>query len=90
LTRRKSDYRFLITEDTGVLRRLIFSALMCVAASSSLGCFLPIYSGDPVKRTDQLIFSSEDLRALVNQWERIWFLDQPDHQTPQRVHGGVI
>ena len=30
------------------------------------------------------------IMAIVDQWERIWFLDQPDHQTPQRVHGGVI
>jgi hypothetical protein len=43
-----------------------------------------------VRRTDQLIFTSEDLRALLLTWERIWFLDQPDHMTPQRVHGGVI
>jgi len=72
------------------MRRLIFSALLGVAVSSSVGCFIPIYSGDPVRRTDQLIFTSEDLRAIQNTWERIWFLDQPDHMTPQRVHGGVI
>jgi hypothetical protein len=72
------------------MRRLIFSALLGVAVTSSVGCFIPIYSGDPVRRTDQLIFTSEDLRALQNTWERIWFLDQPDHMTPQRVHGGVI
>ncbi len=73
-----------------MIRRLIISAVLCVAVSSSVGCFLPIYSGDPVRRTDQLIFTSEDLRALLMTWERIWFLDQPDHMTPQRVHGGVI
>jgi hypothetical protein len=72
------------------MRRLIFSALLCVAVASSVGCFLPIYSGDPVRRTDQLIFTSEDLRTILDQWDRIWFLDQPDHMTPQRVHGGVI
>lgn len=72
------------------MRRLIFSALLGVAVTSSVGCSIPIYSGDPVRRTDQLIFTSEDLRAMQNTWERIWFLDQPDHMTPQRVHGGVI
>jgi hypothetical protein len=30
------------------------------------------------------------LRSMMYQWERIWFLDQPDHMSPQRVHGGVI
>jgi len=72
------------------MRRLIFTALVGAAIVSSVGCFIPIYSADPVRRTDQLIFTSEDLRALLNSWERIWFLDQPDHMTPQRVHGGVI
>jgi len=52
--------------------------------------FPPIYSGDPVKRTDQLIFTSEDLRNILMEWERFWFLDQPSHLTPYRVHGGVI
>ena len=72
------------------MRRLILSALLGLCIGSATGCFIPIYSGDPVRRTSQLIFTSEDLRALVNEWERIWFLDQPDHMTPQRVHGGVI
>ncbi|MBC8869678.1 MAG: hypothetical protein H8E44_09690 [Planctomycetes bacterium] len=34
--------------------------------------------------------SSEDLRRLQKTWERIWFYDEPDHMTPERVHGGVI
>lgn len=72
------------------MRRLIGAALLAVALSTSTGCFLPIYSGDPARRTEQLIFTSEDLRALIEQWERIWFVDQPDHMTPRRVHGGVI
>jgi hypothetical protein len=37
-----------------------------------------------------MIFNSEDQRAILNFWERFWHLDQPDHMTPQRVHGGVI
>ena len=72
------------------MRRLIFAALLSVTLSTSVGCILPIYSGDPARRTRQMIFTSEDLRAMLNTWERIWFLDQPDHMTPQRVHGGVI
>jgi hypothetical protein len=72
------------------MRRLLYTALLGIALTSSSGCFVPIYSGDPVKRTDQLIFTSEDLRAMLQVWERFWFLDQPSHMTPQRVHGGVI
>ncbi|MCA9222741.1 MAG: hypothetical protein KDA71_20610 [Planctomycetales bacterium] len=72
------------------MRRLIFATLLGVMISSSVGCFLPIYTGDPVRRTQQLIFTSENYRAMLNTWERFWFLDQPDHMSPERVHGGVI
>ena len=72
------------------MRRLFYTALLGLVLGSSLGCLLPAYSGDPARRTQQLIFTSEDMRAILNTWERFWFLDQPDHMTPQRVHGGVI
>ena len=72
------------------MRRLIMAALLGITLSSSVGCFIPIYSGDPAVRTRQLLYTSEDFRALLNEWERIWFLDQPSHMTPQRVHGGII
>jgi hypothetical protein len=72
------------------MRRILSALLLSVALSGSVGCLLPIYSADPARRTQQLIFTSEDLRALVLEWERFWFLDQPSHLTPQRVHGGVI
>ncbi|MBP86491.1 MAG: hypothetical protein CMJ64_07235 [Planctomycetaceae bacterium] len=72
------------------MRRILFTLLLSATLSSSVGCFLPIYSGDPAQRAQQLIFTSEDLRAFVDVWERIWFRDMPDHMTPQRVHGGVI
>ncbi|HTN77414.1 MAG TPA: hypothetical protein VL096_19280 [Pirellulaceae bacterium] len=72
------------------MRRLIGAALLAISLTTSTGCFLPIYSGDPGRRAEQLIFTSEDLRTFVETWERIWFLDQPDHQSPRRVHGGVI
>lgn len=73
-----------------MLRRFLIWTLLGLAIGSNVGCFIPIYSGDPVKRTTQLIFTSEDLRTLVEQWERVWFLDQPSHMSPFRVHGGVI
>jgi len=44
----------------------------------------------PERRPSQLIFTPEDLRALQDTWERIWYLDQPDELTPERTHGGVI
>jgi hypothetical protein len=54
------------------------------------GCFIPAYSADPTRRAQQLIYTSEDLRLFLDDWERIWFLDQPSHLTPFRVHGGII
>ena len=72
------------------MRRLICSLVLCLMLATSVGCLLPIYSAEPTRRTQQLIFTSEDLRALLDEWERFWFLDQPSHMRPQRVHGGVI
>ena len=73
-----------------MIRRLILASLLCTFIATSSGCFVPIYSGDPVRRTRQLIFTSEDLRSLLDEWERFWFLDQPSHMKPYRTHGGII
>jgi hypothetical protein len=72
------------------MRRFLIATLLAVMLSQSVGCFVPIYSADPGRRVRQLIFTSEDMRNFLQEWERIWFLDQPDHMTPYRVHGGVI
>lgn len=72
------------------MRRLLFSALLGLTLFSNVGCLIPAYSPQPVRRTRQLIFTSEDLRAILDEWERFWFLDQPSHLTPFRVHGGLI
>jgi len=72
------------------MRRLLLAILLCSAVMANAGCLLPIYSGDPSVRTRELIFTSENMRAILDEWERIWFLDMPDHMTPRRVHGGVM
>ena len=72
------------------MRRLVIIGLLLSPLATLPGCFIPAYSGDPIRRTRQLIFTSEDLRNLNNEWERFWFLDQPSHMTPFRTHGGVI
>jgi hypothetical protein len=51
---------------------------------------IPAYSADPPRRTQELMFTSENLRLFLDEWERVWFLDQPDHCTPYRTHGGLI
>lgn len=72
------------------MRRFILGTLLGLVLSANVGCFLPIYSGDPAIRTKELLFTSEDFRMILEEWERIWFLDQPSHLTPRRVHGGII
>ena len=72
------------------MRRLICTALLGMAVASSTGCLIPIYSGDPVRRSRQLINTSEDMSSILDEWERIWFVDQPSHLTPYRTHGGML
>ncbi len=72
------------------MRRLIWAAILGLWIGGSSGCAVPIYSGDQATRTQQLIFTSENLRQMVDEWQRIWFLDQPSHLTPYRTHGGLI
>ncbi len=72
------------------MRKLLLAVALGMMVSTTVGCILPAYSGDPARRTQQLIFTSENLRLLLDDWERIWFLDQPNHMTPYRTHGGLI
>jgi hypothetical protein len=72
------------------MRRLLL--LLAGAACLSLcntGCLLNIWSADPNVRMEQLLFASEDLRQIEDEWRRFWFTDQPSHLTPVRVHGGI-
>jgi len=41
------------------------------------------------RRMGELLNTSENLQTIQDQWERIWFIDQPSHLTPDRVHGGI-
>ncbi len=72
------------------MRRLLLTAFLGLSLSASWGCAVPIYSGNPVQRTQELIFTSENLRLILEEWQRIWFLDQPSHLSPYRTHGGLI
>ena len=72
------------------MRKLLVFLFGGLLLSTTAGCIIPAYSGDPVRRTTQLIYTSENFRLIFDEWERIWFLDQPDHNTPYRTHGGLI
>ena len=72
------------------MRKLLLTVLAGMSLAASTGCLTTIYSGDPTRRTQQLMNTSENLRMLLEDWERIWLLDQPSHMSPHRTHGGII
>ena len=72
------------------MRKLLGAVALALCFSSTTGCLVPAYSGDPTRRSQQLIYTSENLRMLLEDWERLWMLDQPSHLTPYRTHGGII
>lgn len=72
------------------MRQWLLALVLGVALTTQIGCIVPIYSGDPVVRAEELIFTSENFRMILEEWRRIWFLDQPDHMTPYRTHGGIL
>jgi hypothetical protein len=72
------------------MRKLLFGVGCSLLLAALSGCVIPAYSGDPVRRTNELLYTSENLRLMMDEWERFWFLDQPDHETPYRTHGGII
>lgn len=71
------------------MRRLLVLAAVAALGISNAGCLINIYSSNPNRRMAELINTSEDLRQIEYEWERIWFTDQPSHLTPERVHGGI-
>lgn len=72
------------------MRRLMQLTFLAVCLTTTVGCFVPIYSARPERRVQQLLYTSEDLRSLVDEWERFWFLDSPSHMSPVRTHGGIM
>jgi hypothetical protein len=64
-------------------------ALLAGMALGNTGCLINAYSSDPTRRMKELMNQSEDLRVIEEEWERIWFTDQPSHLNPQRIHGGM-
>lgn len=72
------------------MRKLVLLFAMTAMLGAQSGCIVPIWSASPDHRVRQLIYQSENYRQIPEIWERIWFLDMPDLETPYRTHGGVI
>ena len=73
-----------------MLYKFLFTVLLGIALLTSTGCVHAIFSADPIRRDRQLLYQSENLRLMQDEWERFWMLDMPKHTTPYRTHGGVI
>jgi len=71
------------------MRKLVSAICLGLCLSTSVGCIIPAFSADPIRRQRQLVYVSENLRLALDDWERIWFLDQPSHLSPYRTHGGM-
>lgn len=72
------------------MRKLLLALTLGMLAATTAGCIIPAYSGDPARRTQEMIYTSEDMRLFLDDWERFWFLDQPSHLTPYTTHGGIM
>jgi hypothetical protein len=71
------------------MRRLLLLALLAALPLANAGCLINQYPSDPNQRMEALLFQSEDLRQIGNEWRRFWMNDQPSHMTYERVHGGI-
>ena len=70
-------------------RKLILGTVAVIGLTANSGCLINQYSSEPNVRMQQLLYQSEDLRQIGQEWRRFWFNDQPGHLTPERIHGGI-
>jgi len=73
-----------------MFHKLLLTVILGFFLLASTGCVHSIFSGDPVRRNNQLLYQSENKRLIKDEWERFWMLDQPSKMTPYRTHGGII
>ena len=71
------------------MRRFLSLASICVLLAANTGCIINQYAADENIRMEQLLFQSEDLRQIREEWRRFWLNDMPSHLTPQHIHGGI-
>lgn len=73
-----------------MVRKLLLGFIVVAGLAANSGCILNQYSSNPNERMQQLLYQSEDLRQINDEWRRFWFNDQPSHLTPERIHGGIL
>ncbi len=68
-------------------RMLLVAAGLMILANA--GCFLNEYSSNPVRRMQEMMNESENLRQLEDDWSHFWMNDQPSHLTADRTNGST-
>jgi hypothetical protein len=71
------------------MKRVLMLVVAAALVGGNVGCFLNAYSSQPIRRINELINQSEDLRQIQDEMERFWFTNQPSHMTYDRIHGGL-
>lgn len=71
------------------MRKWLSLVLLGGLLAANTGCFINAYDPNPNVRMQQLLFQSEDLRQIREEWRRIWFTNQPSSMTFDRVSGAV-
>lgn len=62
------------------MRRVWMTGLLASTLLSGVsGCFVNLYSAEPIRRYRQLERQSEDLAMLEDDWERFWQIDRPSY-----------
>ena len=73
------------------MKRLVLVAATYAALISTAGWFRGVQAeaDDDKMRMERLIYESEDMRNIREEWRRFWYGDSPSHLPPERVHGCI-
>lgn len=69
------------------MRRTLILGLLAVVSLGSTGCFLNMYSPDPIRRYRQLLNQSQDLSLIEDDLERFWMVDLPSNLSLKLYNG---
>ncbi len=73
------------------MKRLVLVAAAYAALISTAGWFRGVQAevADDNIRMEQMLFQSEDLRNIREEWRLFWNSDTPTQVEPERVHGRI-
>ncbi|MFO0802041.1 MAG: hypothetical protein U0791_02810 [Gemmataceae bacterium] len=66
-------------------RKLILGAVAVVGLTANSGCLINQYSSEPDRRMQQLLYQSEDLRQIGQEWRPI-LVQRPTRPPDARTH----